>query len=869
MKRLFRFWGREAPDRELEEEVETHLALRAEALEAEGLPPEEARREAERRFGDVERLRASARRRDRRLGVAAAIDGLHRDVTLALRRAARSPGTAALQVAIFALGVGLTAGTFTLVDRVLLRPLPLPEPDRLVVFESVDSTGHAFARVSMANWWDWREAATTVEATGLHNPDRFSVGMDDREMRVDAQSVAGEFFQVVRMPLLHGRFPTWREIQSGEAGVVVSEGLWQRLLGGDSELRRPLRVSGEVRPVVGVVPAGSAYPAGTQLWVPRRASPGSGRVRNSINWHGVARLSDGASPDELVRELEPVARGIRETDPEAIYSYGVGIRSLHEFVVGDARDTLWLLMGSVLAVLLVAAVNLAALNLAGATARLRESAVRRALGAGRLRLIREEVVRHLLTALVGGAVGAGMAAWGIRALLATAGASLPRSPEIGFDARIALFAVGVSLLAGLVAGLVPALRSSTARLDSVRSGGGEGVGSTGGKLLVAVEVALAVLLLTGGGLLVRDLAALLDRDLGYDVEPILVAETTLTGERYREDHAARTAWWEAALRRVGSMSGVEAVAVANAAPTGHRVPGFIRLEGREPLGGAGYNVIAGGYFETLGIPVLEGRRFGPEDGPGTERVTIVNRSLVEEYWPDGRALGRRLQAVSMESFGRDTAPWLTVVGVVDDIRQWGFQAEPEAEMYVLASQMPVWAGTPSVLVRSRGGAEAIAEPVEEAVRELDASLAVETVVLADLLSAPLARQRFTANLVGAFGALATLLACLGVYGLLAFSVSRRTRELGVRAALGARRSDLVGMVLGSAVRIALAGTAAGLAGAWWLRDLVEPQLAELSPGDPLAFAGAGVLILVVSVLAAFRPAWRAASMDPREALREA
>lgn len=861
-------------DRELDDEVGAHLEMRAEELVRQGLDPGEARREAERRFGDTDALRRAARHRDRRLRVAGAVEDVRRDLAYALRRIARAPGAAALEVAVFALGVGLTTATFTVVDRVLLRPLALPAPERLVSLESMDSLGGTFPRVSMSNWYDWREGSRTLEATGLHNPDRAAVTVGGRAFRVATELVVGDFFEAVRMPLVAGRYPAEADVQAGEIGVVVSEGFWRRELGG-----RPVPVTmgvgSERLPVVGVVRRGYAYPEGTDLWLPRPARRVGGAARNSVNFHGVGRMAPGVTSDEVRDELSRIARGIMDTDPVALYSHGVGVTPLRDFVVGDARRPLWLLMGAVVSLLLAASVNLAALNLARAVARSRETAVRRALGAGRRRLVKQELTRHLLVAGAGGVLGVALAAGGLGLLVSTGSAPVPRAHEIVVDGRIAAAGLLVTFLAGFLAAVAPSLRAASGSLASwvgaARGVGGSGRGRsplTGGPL-VAVEVGLAVLLIAASAVLIRDFRALTERDLGFDPEQVITAEVSLSGDRFNETPETRTAWWDEAVRAVGELPGVTAVGVTNAAPTTPRGQGFIDVDGWEgPTDGAGYVAVHGEYFETLGIPLVEGRLFDDRDGPDTERVVVANEVMAARYWPGASALGGRVKALSMEGYGADEPAWLTVVGVVGSVRHYGFQDDVNEEMYVLAEQVPFWAGSPDVLVRAASAPGPLARDVAETLRRIDPSLAVETRLLADRLAAPLAQQTLLTSLIGVFGVLATLLASLGVYGVIAFAVSRRTREMGVRAALGARRSELVGLVLRSALRVSLFGVVGGLGAGWLLREVLSPQLNELSPGDPVAFVAAGLLLLGVATLAALRPAWRAATMDPRDALLE-
>lgn len=884
MRRIFRVWTRNRVGREVDEEVESHLRMRAEALEREGLSPEEARREAERRFGELGRARRTlvrgARRRDAGLRLGDRASDLRRDVVLAVRRALRRPASTALELTIFALGVGLTTATFTLVDRVLLRPLPLPEPDRLVSLESADSTGSTFPRVSASNWYDWRDGAHTLVSSGLYEPDALPVGTDAGAVNVTGQYVAGEFFQTVRMPLVWGRVPTPAEMASGEAGVVLSLGLWDQVVGGPPAPGHSVRVSGQPREVVGVVRPGGEYLPGTRVWLPARPTRGTGAMRNNINWYAVGRVRPGTSLDDVRDDLSAVARRIRESDPEAVYSYGVGAAPLRDFVVGGSARWLWVLLGAAAFVLLTACVNLAALHMGRGAAEWQENAVRRALGAGRARIVQQQATRHVLTAAVGGGLGVAGARLATAAGIRAAGVPLPRMTELSLDGRVAAFGVVVSLLAGLLAGLVPALRASTASLRAgAAAGGGDRRTRSTAAILVGLEVALAAVLVTGAGLLVRDLRAVLNRGLGFDPAGVVTAHTTLTEPDYRSDPERRLSYWLQVRDAVRAVPGVESAAVASSVPAGIRGNGFIEVEGRpaSPAGGAAYQTVGEDYFRTLSIRLLAGRTFGPQDTRGSERVVVVNRAMAERYWPDDAlseggtrsALGKRVRALSMESIAPGGAPWLTVIGVVDDVRHHGFLSDPAPEMYVDFRQAPLyWTGSLSVVARVRSGGTAARTAVHDAILRVDPRLAVEADLLPDELAGLLAEQRLTTAVLTTFGILATLLAALGVYGLVSLMVGLRTREMGIRTALGARGPELLGLILGAVLRIAALAVPMGLGATWMLRAALRPVLEDVSATDPGAYGAGAVLLVVVTALAAFVPARRALRLDPVSALRD-
>lgn len=623
--------------------------------------------------------------------------------------------------------------------------------------------------------------------------------------------------------------------------------------------------------VVGVLEDDQVFPGGTEIWLPLRYQPGSGSVRNNINYRALARLEDGGTIARARAELDAVAAGIREADPEAVYSWGVGVRPLRAVVVADARGSLLLLTVAVGFVLLVACANLAGLSLARARGRRRETAVHLALGSGRRRLVRRVVTEHLMLAGVGGCLGMGGAWLAIGALMERVAHVVPRVHEVGFDLRVAILGIGISMGAGLVAGVVPALRESRGDLAGALSGArGEIAGGRGlpGAVMVGTEVALAVALLVAGGLLLRSFQMLVGRDLGFAVEEVVTADLALVGPAY-EDAERRLLYWDAVVERVEALPGVAHTAVSNAIPTSDGGRGWIDLPDRigEDIG-AEYRVVSEDYFETLGIPVLRGRVFDASDGPDTERVAVVSRSVAERFWPEGDALGQRIRARSMERyiFGGGEAPWLTVVGVVEDVRQYGFESEWQDDLYVLHRQVPYYTRGMTLVARGRGGGSARAPAVRAAVRAVDPGVAVSMSSMEARLAALTDERRLVLTGVGLFGAASLLLVCLGVYGLMSFASRARTRELAIRRALGARAGGLVRLMLGSVLRVVGTGMAAGVVLAYALTRLLTGLLVDVGATDPLTYAGVAALLTVVALGAALGPTLEAARRDPLESL---
>jgi predicted permease len=662
-------------------------------------------------------------------------------------------------------------------------------------------------------------------------------------------------------------------------------------MGENATLPLSLDVAGEVVDVVGVTAGGHEFPAGTELWLPRSyRARGVGMARNSINYHALGRLRAGWDLDRARADLDAVARGIREQAPEALYSEGVGVISLRDHVTRSVERELLLVLGAVAGVLLLACVNLAGLGLARTLERTGELGVRVALGAPRRRVVRQLLTEHALLALAGGVMGVAAAA----GLVALAGRNLagvvPGSETLAVDGRVLLFALALTGFTAMLSGGLPALRGrslarSAAGAGRGAVGGGGAVGrrlggpSLGGTLVVA-QVSLAMVLLVGAGLLLRSFQQLVSRDLGFEPRGVYVGDIALEGSRYRmapayagsrafddPGAAARRAFFDELVTRLGQHPAVSGASVANRMPAGRGGNGFVEVEGwvGQEVQGAGYSAVGHDYFQILSTPRIAGRTFSRLDDAGSDRVVVVNRAMARTYWPGEDPLGRRVRALSMEGDG-SSAPWLTVIGVVGDVLEGGFDDEPSPHMYVLAEQVPYWMGTMYVVFRTDAGAEATRE-LRDAVASLDRSVPVEVSRLEDRLGSLIRERRAVTGLLSVFAGLALLLAAVGLYALLAFQVARRTREMGVRAALGADRTRLTRMILGHGLRLSGWGVGLGLAVAWVCVRVLTSFLVDVAPVDPPTWASAAGLLLAIGLLSAGGPAWRAARADPLTALR--
>lgn len=880
-RRLFRLEARSrvGTAREIEDEIESHIALRAEELVRQGLSPEAARAEAMNRFGDLDaarrRLRASAAERDATLHRRGWIDGLRQDFTVALRQGRRAPAFSALAVLTLALAIGATTAIFTIVDHALLRPLPFAEPEQLMSLSGRDSTGEDVWVVSAADWNDWKAQTRTLEGIALHWPTELPIETDGRAERVSGQRTSWNFFEILRPAYIVGRGYTTADVERDPALAVVNEGYWRRMMGANPRLDEPVRVAGRPYTVVGVVPGGHEYPVDAEIWIPAaRAAlaPGSGMVRNYVNWRAIARLAPGITTSQALADMNAIARAVSASDPVALYGHGIGLEPLHEYVVGDSRAHFRLLLGGVTLVLLIACANLASANLARGSARARELAIRTTLGASRTRIVRQLLVEQLILALAGGAAGVLLANWLVQAMVASSAGRLPRWNEITIDARVLVFTLLLSVAAAILSGVYPALRLSRASLrDTIAQGGRGSAGArhSFGWMLVGAQVALALVLLAGSALLIRSFRQLVSRDLGFHIADVVTVDVMINGTPHGSSRERSEQYWQELSETLASLPGARASGLANWIPLGTGGTGFIDIEGREePGAGAGYRVITTGYLGAMGIPVVAGRGFEQGDRMGTEHVVLVNERMAQRYWPGRSPIGERVRASSMEGGMAGPAPWRTIVGVIGDVRHWGYEQESQPEMYVVNRQAPFMMHGMTAVVRGTGDAEQLAPLVRTTLRERYPDVAAEVTTYAERRDRTLAMRTFPMRVITGFGVLALVLAVVGLYGVLSFMVVQRTRELAVRVALGARRGALLGLVFARAMRVLAAGAVVGLIGTYYASRLLEAMLVETGPRDLLALAAATLVLLVCGMAAVAVPARRAMRVNPMIALQE-
>jgi len=816
------------------------------------------------------------------------METLWKDLCHGARLLAKSPGFTLAVLATLALGIGANTAVFSVLNGVLLRPLPYPEAERIVRVAEALPHMRGKARESIITgdtFHAWREESRTLEQLAAYAPRSFTLSGQGDPVRLRGTAVSPEMFPLLRATPLRGRlFESGEDVKGSHRLVVLSEALWRDRFDSDPDtVGRPMTLDGEDYTVVGLLPDEFYFPdRETQLWtpliVPRpERRPGEHQI---MALPALARLAPGVSPAEAAAEGSVVADRARPSFAGGSPPSGESVRlvPLHEELVSEVRPALLVLAGAVGFVLLIAIANLANLMLARGASRNRELAVRTALGAGRRRLTRQLLTESALLGLAGGALGLGLAAAGQRLLPGLLPAEFPRAEEIGLDFQVLGFSLIISVLTGLLFGLAPAFQASRLDLQSALSESGMAAGGRtrlrGGRLraaLAVAEVALALVLLIGAGLLGRSFAGLIDVDSGYDPANVLTAQIDLPRTRYSSE--TRLAFFDRLLEAVRADAAVEAAGMTQLLPLrpGNMIVAF-ELPGRpasspEDFPRASLRIVSPGYRSAMGIPLVAGRFLSDRDGPGASPALVVNEAFVRAYLPEEEAVGFELP----DPFGEEGGT-ARVVGIVGDVRHAGLDTEPQPEIYLslrrAGREMGMMRGGLTLVARTVGDPLAWVPALRARIRQLDPSLALGNVMTMERrVAASVAQPRLYAALLGAFAALALTLAAVGIYGVLAYSVALRQREIGVRMAVGARRSDVVRLVLGQGMRLTVAGLLIGLAAAAGLAPALESLLFGVAPRDLATFLAVPLLLAAVAGVACALPAARAASLSPVETLR--
>jgi len=807
---------------------------------------------------------------------------LLQDLRYGARMLLKQPGFTSVAVITLALGIGANSAIFSAINAVLIKPLPYREPERLVQFWETNPL-HNWTQmvVAPANLFDWQKQNRVFEEIAAYmGSDKKGPGLSGLQMesdgepeRIKALSVTGNIFSVLGANAMIGRTLREEETWTGKHAVaVLSYGLWVRGYGADPKIvGQQIMLSGRSREVVGVMPPDFYFPSKeVDLWVPMGWDYAQiARLRRPHFLRAVGRLKPGVTLDQARAEMTAIASRLERQYPDTNTRMGVGIGPLKEWIVSDVQLPLIVFLVAVAFVLLIACANVINLLLSRSAARSREVAIRSALGAGRGRIVRQLLTESLLLALAGGAIGLLLALW-LRDLLVTfSPGDIPRLDEIGLDWRVLGFTVGITLLTTLLTGLAPALSLSKPNLTSALKAGGQkgGVGQ-GGRMrgaLVIAEIALALVLVVGAGLMIRSFRQLQQVDPGFDPNNVLSLSLSLPGAKYPEGAQWRT-FFEQAERRIRRLPGVVAVGSATRpALTGYHWSGEMTIEGRPPEEYARevrHKRITPDYFRAMGIPLLRGRFFNESDNDKNQPVVIVNATLARRHFPGEDPIGKRLKSGKPQ----DPDPWQTIIGTVNDEKQDGLGAEVKPEIYGSHLQFPQREMT--LIVRATTDPQALVGAVREEIRALDRSLPLYDVkTMRAAIYESVARERFITLLLIVFAALALTLASVGIYGVMSYSVTQRTREIGVRMALGAQTRDVLKLVVAQGGKLAATGVAIGLGSAFALTRLMKTLLFGVSATDPVTFAVVALLLTIVALPACYIPARRAAKVDPMVALR--
>jgi predicted permease len=800
---------------------------------------------------------------------------LLQDVRYALRTLARSPGFTLAAAATLAVGIGANAAIFSLVRGVLLRPLPFPEPERLVsLWEANDAKGYSRMVASPPNYLDWKAESRSYESMGAFTETTLVVADRGEAERLDGAAVTFGFFETLGVRPLHGRLFRESETSAGHPAVVVlGHGVWQRRFGGDPGIvGRTVRLDGEPYEVVGVMPASFRFPEETpDFWIPLSFPPDVASQRGAHYLDVVARRKPGVTVAAARAEIRAIADRLRRAYPRTNSDYTAGATPLDESLVGAVAPAMRMLLGAVALVTLVACANVANLLLVRGTRRRAEIAIRSALGAGSRRIARQLLTESAVLAVAGAAAGLALAAASLDGIVALAPASVPRLSEVRLDAGVLAFTAAWTLASVAIFGLAPALAAlRPGPMSALRGFGADAGGSrrrvSGRQILVVGQVALALVLSAGAGLLLRSLGRLSSVDPGFRTERALSYSLTLPQSRY-PDEAARGAFLERLLGRMRSLPGVRSAGAVFGLPlTGMSFSSSFRPSGSPPDDkepSAQLRVASRGYFETMGIPVVAGRGFTPEDRRGAPIAILVSRTAARKFFPSGDAIGRRLRFGARMTETRIEGE---IVGVVGDVRDAELGAGPTPEFYGSLEQAPT--DEFHVVLRGDVPPDRLIASARSAVAGLDPELAAtDASTLDQVVRRSVARPRFMVQLLLVFASMALLLCAIGIYGVTAYAVTQRTREIGIRMALGADRAAVRALVLREGLRLALAGVGLGLAGAFALTRLLRGFLFEIGPGDPMTHAAVSLLLGGVAVAACAIPARRAARLDPIAALR--
>ena len=810
-------------------------------------------------------------------------DEMFQDLRYGARMLLKNPGFTAVVVLTLALGIGANAALFSVVNGVLLNPLPYPQPDQLITLHQ-SKPNFATGAIPYPNFLDWQRENQTFAAMAISRGASFSLLGAGEAEQLDGRRVSANFFSVLGVEPAFGRnFAPSEDVHGAAPVILISAELWQRKFNSAPDLvGKSLTLDDRSYTVVGVLPASFNLYRGTDVYLPigQWNNPALQNRSAALGLHGIGRLKPGVTLAQAQADLDSVMRRLAETYPDANRGNGAALIPLKQRLVGNVSSILWMLLGAVGFVLLIACVNVSNLLLARSTGRTREFAIRAALGAGRWRLLRQSLTESLLLALAGGGLGFAFAAWGTKAALAALPGGLPRSEEISLDDRVLIFTLAISLLTGVLAGLAPALKISQWRLSETLKESGRGGG--GGRhraqgALVALEMALAVVLLIGAGLMIRSLSALWQVDPGFRPDNVLTFGLGFPPSMQSASPEAVRASLLDLSDKLNNMPGVRAASFSvGAAPLQSEDDVYFWLEDKpRPASTSEMPMtltyrVEPGYLKAMGIPLKQGRFFTNQDDERAQSVVVIDEAFARQYFPNTDPIGRRI------NLGDDRGP-LQIIGVVGHVKQWSLDASDgrqslQAQLYEPFRQLPGSPSRVSVVVRAEGAAGTTGTALLDSIRRVVQNQNSQNVVFGartmnEVLADSLSRQRFSMILLNAFAVVALLLSSIGLYGVISYLVGQRTHELGIRLALGAQRGDVLRLVLRHGMKMALSGVALGLIAALALTRLLAQMLYGVSATDPLTFAVISLLLTAVALLACLVPARRATRVDPLVALR--
>jgi predicted permease len=865
--RLRSLFRRARVEQELDEELQFHLERETADNIARGLSPSDARREANRSLSDIE-IRKEECRDMRRLNI---VDNFIQDLRYALRSLRKNPGFAALAVLVSALGIGANTAVFSVVNAVLLKPLPFHDPDHVVTLTSVwRNSGKRLSLVTLPDFIDWRANSTAFSCMAYFRKSQRPVVLGRSAHYAGVARVSPDFFQVLAVTPSMGRTFSSSDAQGARNIAVISHAYWLNRLNASADiLGTTLRVDGQAFHVIGVAPAGFTFPDATEIWqFSDEVNRENSEPRFSLTHQVIARMKPGVSLEQAQAQVVSISERLERQYPSSNKDRNVAVTRLRDDMTGDVRQTLLILLGAVGLVLLMACSNVATLLLAKATARTREMAMRTALGASRGRIVRQLLTESVLLALIAAVIGS-IAAFALtKALVAIAPSDIPRLAELGMDAPVLAFALATSGFASLLFGLAPTLYASRMELnEALKHGGTRNVssGRAGGmrQVLVVCQVALCIVLLTGAGLLIRSLEALSNVELGFRPERVLVMETSVPVE------STKAALFFREL--LGEISRMPAVLAAGATMG---IPGHVESSGGYSVGhlskvstvnpfDAVYSVVTPGTFAVLEVPIKRGRDFNDSDSADAPQTAIVNEALAQASFRGQDPIGRTIFA------GFDSTKPMTIVGVVGNTRQWSITKRPGPEIFMPYEQHTDGAGTAlRVIVRSAVAPEALEGQLRQKVLERSVEVPVKFTTIEKSIYEEVSAPKFRTSLMAGFAFIAMCLAMAGVYGVMAYSVIQRTSEIGLRIALGANGSAILWMIVRQGLALVAAGIGLGLGASLAATKMVRSLLFETSPNDPVTYGSVIAVLGLIALAACSVPALRAIKVDPMAALRQ-